>query len=160
MPGSRDESRRREAGEPGADHHNVGLVTLLLLVVLGLGLLVLGGLGGRGPCRRGAGDERPRHESPPCDPVLLVHPETALFAWLISSSAEARSKSPWSEPRPSATSAATAHPSRAASARARPSDRPRRKPAENASPQPVVSTTSTSNARTRDTFSRSTTSAP
>ena len=72
----------------------------------------------------------------------------------------ARSKSPWSLPRPWATSAAAAQPSRAASRRSRPSDSPRRKPAENASPQPVVSTTSISNAGTSSADSPSTITTP
>ena len=68
--------------EAGADYHHVGLVALLLRVMLVLVfvLLALGGLGGRGPRRRRTRYERARNESPPCDPVLLVHPETALFA--------------------------------------------------------------------------------
>ena len=61
---------------------------------------------------------------------------------------------------PAATWAAVAQPSSAAPRRSRPSESPRRKPAENASPQPVVSTTSTAYAGTSITSSAVTTSAP
>jgi len=65
-----------------------------------------------------------------------------------NASAAARSKSPWSLPSPPATSAATALPRTAASRGARPILVAYTKPAENASPQPVVSTTSIASAGT------------
>src|SRR3954468_10954186 len=67
----------------------------------------------------------------------------------MDASSDSRSAIPGSDPRPVATALPAAHPRRAASSSLQPSSFPRTNPALNASPHPVVSTTSTSGDGTR-----------